>query len=268
MLQHPLQHPDFDPVALQLGPVAVHWYGLMYLLGFALVWLLGRHRIRHGASGLTVRELEDMIFYCVLGVIIGGRLGYAFFYQPGQYLSHPLALLRLWEGGMSFHGGLIGVLAALWLFARKLGRPFLDIGDFIAPLIPPGLAAGRLGNFINGELWGRPSDLPWAMVFPHADGLARHPSQLYEMALEGLLLFAVLWWFSARPRARGRVSGLFLAGYGLMRFLLEFTREPDAFLGLLAGGLSMGQLLSLPMIIAGIWLMRRAPATPSPEPKP
>ncbi len=264
-----LHHPQFNPVALQIGPVAIHWYGLMYLVGFALVWLLGRRRIRQGNSVLDLRGLEDMIFYCVLGVVLGGRLGYVLFYQPGQYLSHPWMILQVWEGGMSFHGGLVGVLVALWLFARKQGRPFLEISDFIAPLIPPGLAAGRLGNFINGELWGRPSDLPWAMVFPQSgDGLARHPSQLYEMALEGVLLFVLLWWFSSRPRPMGQVSGLFLAGYGAFRFLLEFTREPDSFLGLLAGGLSMGQLLSLPMIMAGVWLYRRAAATRCPAPKP
>lgn len=248
-----LQHPDFNPVALQLGPVAVHWYGLMYLLGFAMVWLLGRYRIKHGHTDLTLRDLEDMIFYCVLGVVLGGRLGYILFYKPGEYLAEPARVFFVWEGGMAFHGGLIGVIVALFLFARKKHKPLLELGDFIAPLIPLGLAAGRLGNFINGELWGRPSDLPWAMVFPlTGDSIPRHPSQLYEMALEGLLLFTILWIFSRKTRPTGQVSGLFLAGYGVFRFVVEFTREPDYFLGLLAADLSMGQLLSLPMIAAGL----------------
>lgn len=258
-----LVHPQFDPVALQIGPVAVHWYGLMYLVGFALVWLLGRWRIKAGKTDLTLRDLEDLIFYCVLGVVVGGRLGYALFYKPGQYLANPIELLYVWQGGMSFHGGLIGVIVVLFLFARKKGKPFLEIGDFLAPLIPLGLAAGRLGNFINGELWGRASSMPWAMVFPQAgDNVARHPSQLYELGLEGLLLFVLVWWFASKPRPLGQVSAVFLIGYGVLRFLVEFTREPDAFMGLLAGGLSMGQLLSLPMIAAGavifLWSARKS----------
>lgn len=259
-----LHHPNFDPVALQLGPIAVHWYGLMYLFGFAMVWILGRYRIRRGTTGLTVRDLEDLIFYSVLGVIVGGRLGYIVFYKPAEYLAQPLKIFYIWEGGMAFHGGLIGVIVALFIFARKHQKTLLEVGDFIAPLIPLGLAAGRLGNFINGELWGRPTDMPWGMVFASAgDGLARHPSQLYEMALEGLVLFALLWWFSSKPRPVGQVSGLFLAGYGTFRFLVEFTREPDYFLGLLAGNLSMGQLLSLPMIIIGCAILFRRPKTPN-----
>ncbi|WP_353174692.1 prolipoprotein diacylglyceryl transferase, partial [Paracandidimonas soli] len=201
-----LHHPQFDPIAIQLGPLAIHWYGLMYLLAFALVWLLGRRRIRQGLTDLTQRDLEDIIFYGVLGVVAGGRIGYALFYQFDTFLRKPWEIFFLWQGGMSFHGGLIGVILALLLFARKKRTTLLHIGDFIAPLVPLGLAAGRMGNFINGELWGRPSDLPWAMVFPQAgDTLARHPSQLYQMGLEGITLFLLLWWFSSKPRPTGQV---------------------------------------------------------------
>ena len=199
--------------------------------------------------------MDDALFYAVIGVILGGRLGYVFFYKPDYYLAHPLEIFYVWQGGMSFHGGFIGVLAAMLWFAHKTGKRWLAITDFIAPLVPPGLAAGRLGNFINAELWGRPSDVPWAMVFPNVDGTPRHPSQLYEFALEGLALFVLLWWFSRRPRALGAVSALFLIGYGMSRFAVEFTREPDSFLGLLALGLTMGQWLSLPMILIGIALL-------------
>ncbi|HEY0294939.1 MAG TPA: prolipoprotein diacylglyceryl transferase [Bordetella sp.] len=249
-----LQYPHIDPIAVQIGPLAVHWYGLMYLVGFGLAYLLGRWRITHGhTTFMTVRDLEDLIFYSVLGVVLGGRLGYVLFYKPGYYLTHPLDIFHVWEGGMSFHGGFLGVvLVMLWL-AHKKKVSLFTLSDFVAPLIPLGLAAGRLGNFINGELWGRPTSVPWAMVFPQAgDGLPRHPSQLYELGLEGLALFALLWLFSSRPRPTGQVSGLFLIGYGLFRFLVEFTREPDDFLGLLAGGLSMGQWLSLPMVLIGL----------------
>ncbi len=248
-----LHYPEIDPVALQIGPVAIHWYGLMYLIGFALVWLLGRWRIQHGETDLSLRDLEDIIFYSVLGVVAGGRLGYVLFYKPAEYLAHPIEIFYLWQGGMSFHGGLIGVIVVLLIFARKRQKTLLEIGDFVAPLIPLGLAAGRMGNFINGELWGRPTTLPWGMVFPQtADGIARHPSQLYEMGLEGFALFALVWWFARKPRPTGQISAVFLMGYGVFRFLAEFTREPDIYLGLLAGGLSMGQLLSLPMILAGM----------------
>ncbi|RTZ40074.1 prolipoprotein diacylglyceryl transferase [Candidimonas sp. SYP-B2681] len=248
-----LHYPQIDPVALQIGPVAIHWYGLMYLIGFALVWLLGRWRIQHGETDLSLRDLEDIIFYSVLGVVAGGRLGYVLFYKPAEYLAHPIEIFYLWQGGMSFHGGLIGVIVVLLIFARKRQKTLLEIGDFVAPLIPLGLAAGRMGNFINGELWGRPTTLPWGMVFPQtADGIARHPSQLYEMGLEGFALFALVWLFARKPRPIGQVSAMFLMGYGVFRFLAEFTREPDTYLGLLAGGLSMGQLLSMPMILAGI----------------
>ncbi len=258
-----LVHPQFDPIALQLGPIAIRWYGLMYLIAFAAVWVLGRWRIARGNALMTTRDLDDLLFYGILGVVLGGRLGYVLFYKPDYYLSHPLEILAVWEGGMAFHGGLLGVLLVLWLFARSKGWRFLEVGDFIAPLIPLGLAAGRLGNFINGELWGRPTSVPWAMVFPQAgDTLARHPSQLYQFALEGLLLFIVLWRFSARPRPVGQISGLFLIGYGLCRFIAEFAREPDSFLGLLAVGLSMGQWLSLPMILIGVWMFMRARREP------
>lgn len=254
-----LIHPQFDPVALYLGPLAIRWYGLMYLLAFGLFLLLGRQRIKTGPQpGWDVRQLDDLLFYGVLGVVLGGRLGYVLFYQPAHFLAHPLEIFSVWQGGMAFHGGFLGVLAAMWLFARKTGKSWLTITDFIAPLVPLGLGAGRLGNFINGELWGRPSDMPWAVVFPQIDSVARHPSQLYQFALEGLALFTLLWLFSRKPRPTGAVSGLFLIGYGSFRFLVEYTREPDSFLGLLALNLSMGQWLSLPMIAVGIIMLRWA----------
>ena len=250
-----LTAPQIDPVAIQIGPLAVRWYGLMYLVGFLLAWWLGRRRARR--SGLLGPEqVDDLIFYAALGVILGGRFGYVLFYGFEQLLADPLYLLRIWEGGMSFHGGLLGVLVAAWLFGRKHGLGFFGVTDFVAPLVPLGLAAGRIGNFVNGELWGRVSDVPWAMVFPGAGPSPRHPSQLYEAFLEGFVLFALLWWFSARPRPRMAVSGLFLVGYGTARFAVEFAREPDAHLGFLAGGwLTMGMLLSLPMVVAGAVLM-------------
>jgi phosphatidylglycerol:prolipoprotein diacylglycerol transferase len=268
-----LIHPEFDPVALQLGPLAIRWYGLMYLLAFAAFYLLGRWRVtrsHHGpATGLKPSDVEDLLFHGVLGVVLGGRLGYVLFYKPAYYLQHPLEVFAVWQGGMAFHGGLVGVLVACAWFARRRGLPFLVLMDFVAPLVPIGLATGRLGNFINGELWGRATDLPWAMVFPQSGSpVPRHPSQLYQFAGEGLLLFALLWWFSSRPRPVGRVSGLFLLGYGTLRFLAEFAREPDAFLGLLAGGLSMGQLLSLPMVAGGLWLLLRPAPPPQVAPPP
>jgi len=247
-----LQFPNFDPIAIRLGPVAIHWYGLMYLAAFGSAWLLGRWRIKHHKTTLTMRDLEDIIFYGVLAVVVGGRLGYALFYKPAYYLAHPLEVFYLWEGGMSFHGGLIGVtLMMVWL-ARSRGYHWLKVTDFVVPLIPLGLATGRLGNFINGELWGRASTLPWAMVFPQSgDGVARHPSQLYQLGLEGLTLFILVWWFANKPRPLGQVSAVFLMGYGFFRFVAEFAREPDSFLGVLAAGLSMGQWLSIPMVLFG-----------------
>jgi phosphatidylglycerol:prolipoprotein diacylglycerol transferase len=250
-----LVHPQFDPIAIHLGPLAVRWYGLMYLVAFGLVWTLGRARIASRPDSVwTRKDLEDALFYGILGTIVGGRLGYILFYKAGDYVVAPWKVFYVWEGGMSFHGGMLGVIFAMWLFARVRRQDWLRITDFIAPLVPLGLAAGRIGNFINAELWGRPTDVPWAMVFPNVDTLPRHPSQLYEFALEGLVLFALVWLYSRKPRARGAVSGLFLIGYGCFRFIVEFTREPDSYLGVLALGLTMGQWLSLPMIAVGIAL--------------
>jgi len=251
-----LVHPQFDPVALQLGPVSIRWYGLMYLVGFVGGLLLGRLRVRTRPDlGWTTRDLDDLLFYCVLGVVLGGRLGYVLFYKWSEYMHDPIRILYVWEGGMSFHGGFLGVILAMWWFARRTRRKWFEVTDFLAPLAPVGLAAGRIGNFINAELWGRPTEVPWAMIFRNVDELPRHPSQLYEAALEGVLLFVVLWLFSSKPRPTGAVSGLFLLGYGVVRFAAEFTREPDSFLGLLAMGWSMGQWLSLPMIIGGVVLL-------------
>jgi phosphatidylglycerol:prolipoprotein diacylglycerol transferase len=251
-----LVHPQFDPIAVSIGPLAVRWYGLMYLVGFGLIWAMGRYRIaRTPGTVWSARDLDDVLFYGILGTILGGRLGYVLFYKFTDYLAEPWRILYVWEGGMSFHGGMLGVILALAWFARDRRRNWLAVTDFIAPLVPLGLAAGRLGNFINAELWGRPASVPWAMVFPNVDRIPRHPSQLYEFALEGVVLFTVLWWFSRRTRPRGAVSGAFLLGYGLLRFGVEFTREPDNYLGLLAGGFSMGQWLSLPMVLAGAAMM-------------
>ena len=255
-----LIHPQFDPAAIRIGSFAIHWYGLMYLMAFAQFLLLGRLRIRspqYQSLGWTYKDLEDLLFAGVLGVVLGGRLGYTLFYQPGFYLAHPLNILKLWEGGMSFHGGLLGVILAMFWFAHRHKTTFFVVSDLVAPLVPFGLAFGRLGNFINGELWGRPTDLPWAMIFPQVDSLPRHPSQIYQFLGEGILLGIILWIFSSKPRPLGQVSGLFLLGYGVCRFLAEFAREPDAFLGLLGLGLSMGQWLSLPMIFFGFYLIVR-----------
>ncbi len=252
-----LTHPQFDPVAISIGPLSIHWYGLMYLLAFVLFVLLGRlHAKQLPQASWTNQAIDDLLFYGALGVVLGGRLGYVLFYKAGYYLSHPLEIFALWQGGMSFHGGLLGVLVAMALYGRKHGRTFFEVTDFIAPLVPLGLAAGRMGNFINGELVGRITDVPWAMIFPRTDYFPRHPSQLYQFSCEGLLLFVLLWWYAAKPRPRAAVSAVFLMGYGSARFLAEFGREPDDFLGLLFGNLSMGQWLSLPMILAGVAMYR------------
>ncbi|TBR07680.1 MAG: prolipoprotein diacylglyceryl transferase [Lysobacter sp.] len=286
---------DIDPIALHLGPVQVHWYGVMYLLGFFTAWALGRHRIRAGRlPGITEQGFGDMLFYAMLGVVLGGRIGYVLFYAFGDLVRDPLMLFRIWEGGMSFHGGLLGVMAAVWLWSRRVGLHFMDSMDFVAPLVPPGLGFGRLGNYIGGELWGKYTGADWGVVFPRspmgeytglpmerlrqlfAEGLltpyARHPSQLYQAALEGLAMAAILWWYSRRPRPRYAVGGMFALLYGLFRFLVEFVRLPDAQLGYLAWGwLTMGQVLSLPLILLGLvwlWWSHRQPTLQPLPPAP
>ena len=255
-----LIHPQFDPVALQVGPLAVRWYGLMYLAGFmAFLWLGKRRAAAQPWHVMQAADIDDLLFYGVLGVVIGGRLGQVLFYDPAYYLAHPLEIPAVWKGGMAFHGGLLGVLLAMALWGRRHGRSFLAVLDFIAPLVPLGLMAGRIGNFINGELWGRVADpaLPWAMVFPQVDSLPRHPSPLYQAAGEGLLLFVILWLYSARQRATGAVAGAFLAGYGVLRFCAEYFREPDHGIFGWSYTVSMGQWLSLPMLLVGLWLLLR-----------
>lgn len=266
---------QIDPIALQLGPIAIHWYGLMYLLAFGAAWWLGRARLRAGRFGVSEQAFGDLMFYGMLGVVLGGRIGYLLFYGYQQVWADPLSALRVWEGGMSFHGGLLGVVTAVWWWSRAQGKPLWDTLDFVAPLVPTGLLFGRIGNYIGGELWGRTTDVAWAVIFPsgldrayapeelqrlHAagalDAFARHPSQLYEAFLEGLVLFVVVWWFAAKPRRRYAVSGLFALGYGVFRFSVEFVREPDAHIGYLAfGWFTMGMLLSLPLVVIGLLLL-------------
>lgn len=252
--------PYINPVAFSIGPIQVHWYGLMYLFGFIGAWFMAHWRVKHYQLNWTAEQISDLIFYAALGVIIGGRLGYMLFYNTQQMLQQPWSIVKIWEGGMSFHGGVIGVFIALLFFARKIKKPFWQVADFMAPLIPFGLGVGRIGNFINGELWGRVTDVPWAMVFPHVDLEPRHPSQLYEFGLEGIGLFVLTWWYASRPRPAGCVSAIFLIGYACCRLLIEFFREPDTQLGFLAfNWLTMGQLLSIPMLFAGLllWWMKR-----------
>jgi len=247
---------NIDPIALDLGFMQIHWYGLMYLIAFATAFGLGSYRAKQPNSGWTTEQVSDLIFWGAMGVVLGGRMGYVLFYNFDQFLTDPLWLFAVWEGGMSFHGGLIGVLVVLWVFGRRYDKSFFQMGDFVAPLVPIGLGVGRVGNFIGGELWGRAADVPWAVVFPRAgDGIGRHPSQLYEALLEGLVMFAVLWWFSAKPRPRMAASAMFLILYGVFRSAVEFFREPDAHIGYIAfGWLTKGQLLSLPMIVIGLLL--------------
>ncbi len=271
-----MHYPEIDPIILQLGPLAIRWYGLMYLFGFAALWWLGRLRARQAHTPLTVSHIEDLVFYCALGTVLGGRIGYVLFYASDRWLADPLVLLRIWEGGMSFHGGLLGVLGALILFSRRYQLRVWQVTDFVAPMVPVGLFFGRIGNFINGELWGAPTSVSWGMQVACANRYdlcvnklqlapdtvltpPLHPSQLYEAVLEGLVLFVLLWWYSARPRTAPAVSGLFLLGYGSFRFAVEWVRLPDSHLGYLAfDWLTMGQLLSLPMIITGGILLAMA----------
>jgi phosphatidylglycerol:prolipoprotein diacylglycerol transferase len=256
-----LTHPQFDPVALDLTriglPLQVHWYGLTYLVAFGLFLFLAGRRVSlpwFAGAGWTRRDVEDLLFFGVVGVVLGGRLGYVLFYKPAYYAAHPLEVFAVWKGGMAFHGGLLGVAVAVSLFAWLRKKPFLQVADLIAPCVPTGLASGRIGNFINGELWGRFADpsLPWAMVFPQSGSpLPRHPSQIYQFLMEGLLLFVLLWIYARKPRGPGQVAGAFLFGYGVFRFIAEYFREPDSFLGLLALGMSMGQWLCVPMMLGG-----------------
>lgn len=251
-----LTYPHIDPVALAVGPVKIHWYGIMYLVGFVGGWWLGVRRAAKPNSGWRTEEIGDLLFYVAMGVVLGGRLGFVLFYDLASYIEEPLRILKVWQGGMSFHGGLLGVITAMWLYGRKTQRRFFVVADFVAPLIPIGLLTGRIGNFINGELWGKVTDVPWAMVFPTGGPLPRHPSQLYEAALEGLALLIILLIYSRKPRPTMAVSGLFLMGYGIFRFSVEFVRVPDENLGyLFAEWITMGQLLSAPMVLFGLFLM-------------
>ncbi|MCG7537825.1 prolipoprotein diacylglyceryl transferase [Pseudoalteromonas sp. OOF1S-7] len=250
-----LQFPEIDPIIFSIGPLSVRWYGVMYLIGFAFAMWWANKEADKPNSGWTKDEVSDLLFYGMLGVILGGRIGYVLFYQFNHFLENPMYLLRIDQGGMSFHGGALGVIAGIFIFAWRFKKSPLTVGDFVVPMVPVGLLAGRIGNFINGELWGRPTDVPWAVVFPTGGPLARHPSQLYEAFLEGLVLFIMLIWYRKQPRPAGSVAGLFLVGYGTFRFIVEYFREPDAHIGLYAGMISQGQILSLPMMIGGLGLM-------------
>lgn len=263
-----LTYPQFDPNMIAIGPFELRWYGMMYVFGVTAGWLLGRYRATKPWNKMTPQRMDDFITWAVLGVVLGGRIGYCLFYNFSYYMSNPLKIFAVWEGGMSFHGGMLGVLLAIWLFGRKHDMTFPELGDFVSPLVPPGLFFGRVGNFINGELWGRYTTGWWGMQFPGAGHLPRHPSQLYEAALEGVLLFLIVWIYSSRPRPTGTVGALFLLGYGVFRFTVEFAREPDAQLGFVAlNWMSMGQILCLPMILFGagyiVWAYRNEKSNPT-----
>lgn len=248
--------PDINPIAIQLGPVAIHWYALSYLAAFGMAWWLGNRLASRPNSLFTKEQVADFIFYGALGILLGGRIGYILFYKFGYYLDHPIEIIYLWRGGMSFHGGMLGTVIALYLYSRHIKQPLLAVTDFIGPLVPLGLGFGRLANFINQELWGRVTDVPWGMVFKTGGPYPRHPSQLYEAFLEGAVLFVILWWYAKKPKPAGMLTGLGIAGYGVFRLFVEFFRQPDAHLGYLAfGWLTMGHLLSLPMVLFGIGLM-------------
>ena len=248
--------PQFNPVVISLGPLSIHWYGVMYIIAFGGAWVLASYRRNMKPNQWSTDQISDLVFYGAIGAVVGGRLGSVFFYNFDRFLVDPLWVFRVWEGGMSFHGGLLGVGVAFYFYSKSLRKGFWETIDFIVPFVPFGLGAGRIGNFIGGELWGRPTDVPWGMVFPHVDQLPRHPSQLYEVALEGVALFILLWWFSSNPRPRLAVSGVFALGYGSFRFFIEFFREPDQQIGIIAfEWLTMGQLLSVPMAAGGMLLL-------------